>query len=381
MSARFGLSAGELTRLRTILETALDRIERVAVFGSRAEGRHRPHSDLDLVLYGTADEAVCDRLWTLFQDSPLPFSVDVKHYDGIAYPPLRAHIDAALTDAPSPALPDPKDMSPGPHTALVTGAPAVVFVCSPLGSQWRGMARQLLASEPVFRAALGRCDRAFRPRLGRSIRDDLAGDWQAEDDVIRAQPLLFAVQVGLAALLRSWGVAPAAVLGHSAGEIAAAHIAGLLDLEQAAEVVAGEGVEAAGVDAMREAALPQGVQAAGVHDHRGVGGVLEPHPQEILVEAAGDVGAEVAEQDAARCFFLQILLGADEAIAIADAAVRKREARHHPIAVKGMAVAHAAALHAPRTVTIKHAAQVRRHRSLYKLQRRIHFLRDGLASA
>ncbi|MBL8975545.1 MAG: hypothetical protein JNK56_33400, partial [Myxococcales bacterium] len=62
---------------------------------------------------------------------------------------LRAHIDAALTDAPSPALPDPKDMSPGPHTAVVTGAPAVVFVCSPLGSQWRGMARQLLASEPV----------------------------------------------------------------------------------------------------------------------------------------------------------------------------------------------------------------------------------------
>ena len=95
MSARFGLSAGELTRLRTILETALDRIERVAVFGSRAEGRHRPHSDLDRVLYGTADEAVCDRLWTLFQDSPLPFSVDVKHYEGIASPPLRAHIDAA----------------------------------------------------------------------------------------------------------------------------------------------------------------------------------------------------------------------------------------------------------------------------------------------
>ena len=159
---------------------------------------------------------------------------------------LRARLDAALGDATPHDLsrepahlsrePAPRDLPP--LTSHVTTAPAPVFVCSPLGSQWRGMARQLLQSEPAFRAAIARCDRAFLPLLkNQSIRADLLADWHDEDDVVRAQPLLFSVQVALAALLRSWGVVPAAVLGHSAGEIAAAHIAGILDLEQAAEVV------------------------------------------------------------------------------------------------------------------------------------------------
>lgn len=95
MSTAFGLTCAERDLLREILATACDRIERVAVFGSRASGKQRPNSDLDLVLYGSADEAVCARLQTLFQESRLPFSVDVKSYDSINYPPLRAHIDAA----------------------------------------------------------------------------------------------------------------------------------------------------------------------------------------------------------------------------------------------------------------------------------------------
>lgn len=121
----------------------------------------------------------------------------------------------------------------------ITAAPRLAFVCSPLGSQWVGMGRQLLSTEPSFRAALLRCDAAFAPHLGRSILDDLCREQPAErfDDVILAQPLLFSVQVALAALLRSWGVKPALIIGHSAGEAAAAHIAGLLDLSQAVQVV------------------------------------------------------------------------------------------------------------------------------------------------
>ena len=92
---RMGLTAAQQQTVIAILQTAADRIERVAVFGSRAEGRYRVNSDLDLVLYGPADEADCGRLWTLFQDSALPLSVDVKSYDCIAYAPLRAHIDRA----------------------------------------------------------------------------------------------------------------------------------------------------------------------------------------------------------------------------------------------------------------------------------------------
>lgn len=93
MNEKFGLSAAQRELLREILTTAGDRIDRVAVFDSRAMGNHRPNSDLDLVLYGSADEAECDRLWTLFQESRLPFSVDVKSYAAITYPPLLAHID------------------------------------------------------------------------------------------------------------------------------------------------------------------------------------------------------------------------------------------------------------------------------------------------
>ncbi|CAK8718427.1 Polymerase nucleotidyl transferase domain-containing protein [Candidatus Electronema halotolerans] len=94
MSDAFGLNKAQRALVREILLTAKDRIEQVAVFGSRAQGRQRHNSDLDLVLYGSADEAVCDRLWTLFQESCLPFSVDVQSYASIKYPPLRAHIDA-----------------------------------------------------------------------------------------------------------------------------------------------------------------------------------------------------------------------------------------------------------------------------------------------
>lgn len=94
MSDQFGLSATEKEKLCEILNTAAERIERVAVFGSRATGRYRPHSDLDLVLYGSADETICDRLWTLLQESNLPFSVDIVSYAAITNPALRAHIDS-----------------------------------------------------------------------------------------------------------------------------------------------------------------------------------------------------------------------------------------------------------------------------------------------
>ena len=94
MSDPFGLTADHRDLLRDILATSGDRIDRVAVFGSRATGRYRPNSDLDLVLYGSADAADCDRLWTLFQESSLPFSVDVVSDAAIDSSPLRAHIDA-----------------------------------------------------------------------------------------------------------------------------------------------------------------------------------------------------------------------------------------------------------------------------------------------
>ncbi|HEX6745678.1 MAG TPA: aminotransferase class III-fold pyridoxal phosphate-dependent enzyme [Longimicrobium sp.] len=120
----------------------------------------------------------------------------------------------------------------------------LAFVFSGLGCQWPGMGAELLATEPVFRATVDRCDRAMRPRLGWSVLEELAapgatGRWgERGDHVAVIQPVLFTWQVALAALLRSWGVVPDVVVGHSLGEIAAAYVAGVLELEDAARVVA-----------------------------------------------------------------------------------------------------------------------------------------------
>ncbi|HKV08228.1 MAG TPA: acyltransferase domain-containing protein [Thermoanaerobaculia bacterium] len=119
----------------------------------------------------------------------------------------------------------------------VREAGGVVFAFSGQGPQWHGMGRQLFAEEPVYRAAVEECDELLRPHLGGSLLTRLEEDGALDRTEI-AQPALFSLQVGLAALWRSWGVTPAAVVGHSVGEIAAAHAAGILLLEDAARVVA-----------------------------------------------------------------------------------------------------------------------------------------------
>jgi len=114
--------------------------------------------------------------------------------------------------------------------------PGAVFVFSGQGSQWRGMGRQLHAEEDIFRDALAECDRAMGAHLDSSVVDALFAD-DALDDIGVIQPAIFAMQVALAALWRSWGVEPAAVIGHSMGEVAAAHVAGALTLDDAARVI------------------------------------------------------------------------------------------------------------------------------------------------
>ncbi len=95
MTDSYGLSGEDRAIIREILGQAGDKIEAVSVFGSRAQGTYRPNSDIDLVLFGKVDDPLCARLSTLFRESSLSISVDVKSYDSIAYTPLRAHIDQA----------------------------------------------------------------------------------------------------------------------------------------------------------------------------------------------------------------------------------------------------------------------------------------------
>ena len=131
---------------------------------------------------------------------------------------------------------------PGPGTVLgqrdVTGK--VVFVFPGAGSHWTGMARSLLASSAVFAEQVRACEQALEPYLDWSLAQVLSGGGGGPslDDVDVVQPVLFAVMVSLAALWRSMGIQPDAVVGHSQGEIAAACVAGALTLQDAAKVVA-----------------------------------------------------------------------------------------------------------------------------------------------
>ena len=117
--------------------------------------------------------------------------------------------------------------------------PGAVFVFSGMGPQWWGMGQALFDSEPVFRASAEACDRAFRAIAGWSILEAMRAPEATSrmHETRIAQPANFLLQVGLAALFRHAGITPSAIVGHSVGEVAAAHVAGALDLEDAVRVV------------------------------------------------------------------------------------------------------------------------------------------------
>ncbi|WP_267898601.1 type I polyketide synthase [Actinomadura sp. WAC 06369] len=130
-----------------------------------------------------------------------------------------------------------------PATGVITGSVApngagrTAFVFPGQGSQWVGMGRELADVSPVFAARLAECAAALAPHVEWDLDDVLTGrhGFEAADVV---QPALWAVMVSLAAVWEAAGVVPDAVVGHSQGEIAAAVVAGILSLEDAAKVVA-----------------------------------------------------------------------------------------------------------------------------------------------
>ncbi|ANZ15338.1 Erythronolide synthase, modules 3 and 4 [Streptomyces noursei ATCC 11455] len=129
-----------------------------------------------------------------------------------------------------------------PPQTISAGRPVLVFPGQ--GAQWLGMARDLLTRSEVFAAAMADCAAALAPHVDWDLLDVVrsSGDTDTDTDpyerVDVVQPVLFAIMVSLAELWRAHGVRPAAVVGHSQGEIAAAYVAGALSLDTAAKIVA-----------------------------------------------------------------------------------------------------------------------------------------------
>ncbi|WP_427160212.1 SDR family NAD(P)-dependent oxidoreductase [Aliinostoc sp. HNIBRCY26] len=170
-------------------------------------------------------------------------------------------------------------------TPLTSETPTkVVFLFSGQGSQYSGMGQTLYNQEPVFKNTLDLCDKILQPILGKSLLDlifNLEKSEQLEQTQI-TQPALFSLEYALAKLWQSWGIQPAALLGHSIGEYVAACLAGVFSLEDALQLVVQRG------RLMGE--LPHnGAMAAIYADYQTVVDHLTPYGNQVNI--AADNGA------------------------------------------------------------------------------------------
>ena len=159
----------------------------------------------------------------------------------------RSHLDHRLVVAAKSAdeaVSALRAVAAGETSAAVisgrrTSGRRLAFVFTGQGAQWWGMGRGLLQQDPVFREAVERCDQLFSRRSGWSLLEELvrSEDCSRINETVVAQPAIFALQIALAERFAAWGIRPEAVVGHSIGEIAAAHVVGALSLPQAVDVV------------------------------------------------------------------------------------------------------------------------------------------------
>lgn len=185
--------------------------------------------------------AVADRLAEYLRDRPETAIADLGYTLGQRRSHL-SHRRAFVVDGIDDAREQLESLAAAGRStanrAPATGS-KVAFVCTGMGPQWWGMCRGLLDGHPDFAESIARTDRELSRYADWSLLEELRRDEStsriAETGI--AQPANFAVQLALAAQLRHYGITPDGVIGHSAGEVAAHHLAGLLTFEQAVLVI------------------------------------------------------------------------------------------------------------------------------------------------
>jgi acyl transferase domain-containing protein/NADP-dependent 3-hydroxy acid dehydrogenase YdfG/acyl carrier protein len=216
----------------------------------------------------TALRAQADRLMALLTSDPDLRPVDVAYSLATTRAALDHRAVVAGEDRDQ-ALRELATVTGDSLPADVTGR--TVFVFPGQGTQWVGMGASLLETCPVFAESMVECADALAEFVDWSLLEVIRGGSLDRVDVV--QPASFAVMVSLARVWQSWGVRPDAVVGHSQGEIAAAHVAGALSLRDAARVVA-----------LRSKAIAHGLA--------GLGGMmslaLSEQDAQVLIEEYGD---------------------------------------------------------------------------------------------
>ena len=196
------------------------------------------------------------RYQQLFSKNPNLELADVCHTAGIGRSHFEYRLAVVAADLPeaearlAACLSGRKDrrLFSGRRTKSV--APGVVFMFTGQGSQYRGMARELFETQPVFRRELEKCAAILKPLLPVALldlffADDIQSRNENKDHPLNqtryTQPALFALEYALATMWRSWGVEPVTVLGHSVGEYVAACVAGVFSLEDGLQLIAERG--------------------------------------------------------------------------------------------------------------------------------------------
>jgi len=226
---------------------------------------------------------------------------DVAHTAGVGRSHFAERLAVVASDAQEARAALQAFAQGREHPALHRGtatpgvAPEVVFLYTGQGSQYPGMSEALYAASPLYRDIIDRCDSLLgADAQGRTLKSVLrAGpaEGAAIHETAWTQPALFAVEYALTQLWRAWGIAPAAVIGHSVGEYVAACVAGVFTLEEGLKLIAERG-------RLMQALPPGGAMAAVFTSADEVGRAIAPMADRLAIAAINAPDSVVVSGDA-----------------------------------------------------------------------------------